>query len=101
MVASVLSCPFHILLWLDLYFVKRTENNVIFLKRELEFEGAAAKGKGELNGGIDKDAIGKRLEEIYKRLELIDADSVESRAASILAVSSHIFCVFDHLKAPA
>ncbi|XP_054825121.1 ABC transporter F family member 3 [Prosopis cineraria] len=31
------------------------------------------------------DAISQRLEEIYKRLELIDAYSAESRAASILA----------------
>lgn len=36
----------------------------------------------------DKDAISQRLEQIYKRLEVIDADSAESRAASILAVSS-------------
>ena len=74
---------------------------MIFLKRELEFEGATEKSQGELNGGIDKDAIGKRLEEIYKRLEFIDADSAEARAASILAVSSHILCAVDHLKAPA
>ena len=46
------------------------------------------RSNGNLNGGVDKDAISQRLEEIYKRLELIDAYSAESRAASILAVSS-------------
>lgn len=40
------------------------------------------------------DAISQRLEEIYKRLELIDADSAESRAASILAVG---FLVYHNL----
>ena len=74
------------------YFVEPTENIVIFLKRELEFEGATGKSQGELNGDIDKDVVGKRLEEIYKRLEFIDAYSAESRAGSILAVSSHILC---------
>lgn len=37
------------------------------------------------------DAISQRLEEIYKRLELIDADSAESRAASILAVGLLVY----------
>lgn len=36
----------------------------------------------------DKVSIARRLEQIYKRLEYIDADSAESRAASILAVSA-------------
>lgn len=52
-----------------------------YFKRELELED-------EKSNGVDKDAISKRLEGIYKRLELIDADSAESRAAAILAVSS-------------
>lgn len=43
--------------------------------------------KGELNGSVDKDSVSHRLEEIYKRLEFIDAYSAEARAASILAVS--------------
>lgn len=54
------------------------------MKRELEFEESTETS----NGAIDKDAIGRRLQEIYKRLEFIDADSAESRAASILAVST-------------
>lgn len=54
----------------------------------LEFEDATVKENEELDKVIDKDAISQRLEEIYKRLELIDADSAESLAASILAVSS-------------
>lgn len=44
------------------------------------------------NGAVDKDAISQRLEEIYKRLEFIDAYSAEARAASILAVSSIFVC---------
>lgn len=58
--------------------------NYYNLKRELELEEGTEKSNGE----IDKDAIGRRLQEVYKRLEFIDADSAESRAASILAVSS-------------
>ncbi|KAK1260370.1 ABC transporter F family member 3 [Acorus gramineus] len=54
-------------------------------QRDLEFDEEMEKNNGKLNGAIDKDAISKRLQQIYKRLELIDADSAESRAASILA----------------
>lgn len=61
------------------------EVHILALQRELEMEGETGKNKGDMNGGIDKNAISQRLEEIYKRLELIDADSAESRAASILA----------------
>ncbi|CAA6662668.1 unnamed protein product [Spirodela intermedia] len=39
----------------------------------------------QVNGTTDKDVLSQRLQEIYKRLEYIDADSAESRAASILA----------------
>lgn len=56
------------------------------LKRELELEDATDKS----NNTVEKDAISQRLEEIYKRFELIDAYSAEARAASILAVSSII-----------
>lgn len=59
----------------------------------MEFEETSAKGNGELNKVIDKDYIAQRLDEIYKRLELIDSDSAESRAASILAVCSRLFCI--------
>lgn len=54
------------------------------------------KSNGKVNGGMDKDAISKKLEQIYKRLEFIDADSADSRAASILAVSlkSHPIIVY-------
>lgn len=58
----------------------------------MDLEEEAEKISGELNGGVDKNAIAQRLEEIYKRLELIDAYSAEARAASILAVSfSNLF----------
>jgi ATP-binding cassette subfamily F protein 3 len=70
------------------FFSGPTDNFLVVLKRELEFEEAIGKSNGELNQVIDKDAIAQRLDEIYKRLDVIDADSAESRAASILAVSS-------------
>lgn len=63
----------------------------------MEFEASTEKSNMEPNGGIDKDAIAQRLEAIYKRLELIDADSAESRAASILAVSSRFLCFVGQL----
>lgn len=53
---------------------------------------------GDLNGGADKDDISQRLEQIYKRLEVIDADSAEARAASILAVSSQIMYLVRDIK---
>lgn len=64
---------------------------VFVFKRELEFEEASEKS----NGSIGKDAISQRLQEIYKRLELIDADSAEARAASILAVSTQSSVYFE------
>ncbi|CAN6713288.1 hypothetical protein ACFX13_039155 [Malus domestica] len=57
------------------------EASLLAQQRALEFEDSTEKGNGE----VEKDAIGRRLQEIYKRLEFIDADSAESRAASILA----------------
>ncbi|KAL6175262.1 hypothetical protein ACLB2K_051904 [Fragaria x ananassa] len=57
------------------------EVRLLAQQRELELEEATGKSNEE----IDKDAIGLRLQEVYKRLEFIDADSAESRAASILA----------------
>lgn len=64
----------------------------MLFKRELDFEGENGEN-GKINGSIDKDAISQRLEEVYKRLELIDADSAEARAASILAVSDSILLI--------
>lgn len=49
------------------------------------------------NGAIERDAISQRVEEIYKRLEFIDAYSAEARAGSILAVS-YILSVLAILK---
>ncbi|CAN6578856.1 unnamed protein product [Malus baccata var. baccata] len=57
------------------------EASLLAQQRALEFEDSTEKSNGE----VEKDAIGRRLQEIYKRLEFIDADSAESRAASILA----------------
>ncbi|KAI5448209.1 hypothetical protein KIW84_015581 [Lathyrus oleraceus] len=39
----------------------------------------------DANGGVKGSAISQRLEQIYKRLELIDADAAKSRATSLLA----------------
>lgn len=46
----------------------------------------SGKSKGVVIEGYDKDSVSERLEEIYKRLDFIDAYSAEARAASILAV---------------
>ncbi|XP_023913725.1 ABC transporter F family member 3 [Quercus suber] len=61
------------------------EARLIAQQRELELEDATRKSNGELNGVMDKDVMAQRLEEIYKRLDAIDAYSAESRAATILA----------------
>ncbi|WCJ26568.1 ATP-binding cassette sub-family F member 3 [Euphorbia peplus] len=58
------------------------EARLLAHQRDFEFE---EEKKGVEVGAIDKDANSQRLEEIYKRLEFIDADSAEARAASILA----------------
>ncbi|XP_021297458.1 ABC transporter F family member 3 [Herrania umbratica] len=64
----------------------KEEADLLAQQRELDLEeDENGKRKRDLNGVPDKDAISQRLEEIYKRLEAIDADSAESRAASILA----------------
>ncbi|XP_068640397.1 ABC transporter F family member 3 [Aristolochia californica] len=56
------------------------EAQLLAQQRDIEFDGPDAK-----HDGVDKDFISQRLQEIYKRLEFIDADSAEARAASILA----------------
>ncbi|KAF7827644.1 ABC transporter F family member 3 [Senna tora] len=61
------------------------EARLLALQRDLETGDEIGRSNGNLNGAVDKDGISQRLEQIYKRLELIDADSAESRAASILA----------------
>ncbi|XP_039010954.1 ABC transporter F family member 3-like [Hibiscus syriacus] len=61
------------------------EVNLLARQRELDLEDENGKSGEVLNGLPEKDAISQRLEQIYKRLEVIDADSAEARAASILA----------------
>ncbi|XVE58116.1 hypothetical protein DITRI_Ditri04bG0144100 [Diplodiscus trichospermus] len=63
----------------------REEADLLAQQRDLDLEEEKVKSRGDLNGVPDKDAISERLQQIYKRLEVIDADSAESRAASILA----------------
>uniref|UniRef100_R7WAP4 ABC transporter domain-containing protein n=1 Tax=Aegilops tauschii TaxID=37682 RepID=R7WAP4_AEGTA len=55
------------------------------LLKDLEYEAESKQSLDKSKGDVDKDSISKRLEEIYKRLEFIDADAAEARAASILA----------------
>ncbi|PHU27959.1 ABC transporter F family member 3 [Capsicum chinense] len=60
------------------------EGRLLELQRVIDLEGEAGKGD-KLNEGIDKTSLARRLEEIYKRLDFIDAYSAESRAATILS----------------
>ncbi|XP_042480877.1 ABC transporter F family member 3 [Macadamia integrifolia] len=61
------------------------EARLIAQQSDLDLEATAEQANGKLSGEIDKDIVSQRLEQIYKRLEFIDAYSAESRAASILA----------------
>ncbi|XP_008778513.1 ABC transporter F family member 3 [Phoenix dactylifera] len=61
------------------------EARLLSQQRDLEYDEETGKSNAKVNGSIDKDAMSKRLEQIYERLEFIDAYSAESRAASILA----------------
>lgn len=61
------------------------EARLVQQQKDLEIEAEFGQGSDKSKGGLDKDSISKRLEEIYKRLEFIDADAAEARAASILA----------------
>ena len=47
-------------------------------------ESSRLESQEKLNGDIDKDVVGQRLEETYKRIEFIDAYSAKSRAGSVL-----------------
>lgn len=64
------------------------------MQKDLEIEAEFGQGSGKSTGDLDKDSISKRLEEIYKRLEFIDADAAEARAASILAVWFFLLCLY-------
>ncbi|KAI3469102.1 hypothetical protein Pfo_025765 [Paulownia fortunei] len=61
------------------------ESRLLALQKEIDQDGDSGKSNGELNGGVDKNSVAQKIEEIYKRLEFIDAYSAEARAASILA----------------
>ncbi|KAK7832508.1 abc transporter f family member 3 [Quercus suber] len=63
------------------------EARLIAQQRELELEDATRKSNGELNGVMDKDVMAQRLEEIYKRLDAIDAYSAESLGCGGLSFS--------------
>ncbi|XP_065858525.1 ABC transporter F family member 3 [Euphorbia lathyris] len=68
----------------DIERTQLLEEEARLLAKQRDFE-LEQENKGVENGAIDKDTNSQRLEEIYKRLEFIDADSAEARAASILA----------------
>ncbi|ERM95172.1 hypothetical protein AMTRI_Chr07g81820 [Amborella trichopoda] len=60
------------------------EARLLSQQRDAEAE-ATTKDNGAIHGENGRDAVSERLQQIYKRLEMIDAYSAESRAASILA----------------
>ncbi|XP_004502066.1 ABC transporter F family member 3 [Cicer arietinum] len=68
----------------DIERAQLMEEEAQLLAKQRESEDSTEKGN-DANGVVKGDAISQRLEQIYKRLELIDADAAESRAASILA----------------
>ncbi|CAK8566952.1 unnamed protein product [Lathyrus sativus] len=68
----------------DIERAQLLEEEAQLIAKQRESEDSTEKGN-DANGGVKGDAISQRLEQIYKRLELIDADAAESRAASILA----------------
>ena len=60
-------------------------------KKEDEEEGKGGKaGEGGGEGKSADDPSSRRLMEIYKRMEVIDAHTAESRASAILAVSTDV-----------
>ncbi|GJM87492.1 hypothetical protein PR202_ga03452 [Eleusine coracana subsp. coracana] len=61
------------------------EARLVQQQKDLELEAEFGQGSDKSKVDLNKDAISQRLEEIYKRLEFIDADAAEARAASILA----------------
>ncbi|KAL9319521.1 hypothetical protein ACSQ67_011360 [Phaseolus vulgaris] len=67
----------------DIERTQLIEEEAQLVAQQREFEDKIE--KGDSNGLLGRDSISQRLEEIYKRLEHIDADSAEARAASILA----------------
>ncbi|CAJ1978557.1 unnamed protein product [Sphenostylis stenocarpa] len=67
----------------DIERAQLIEEEALLVAKQREFEDKVE--KGDSNGVIGRDSLSQRLEEIYKRLEHIDADSAEARAASILA----------------
>ncbi|KAG8383318.1 hypothetical protein BUALT_Bualt05G0172200 [Buddleja alternifolia] len=60
------------------------ESHLLALQRDMDQEEDSGKTNKELTE-VDKTAMAQRLEEIYRRLEFIDAYSAEARAAFILA----------------
>ncbi|KAK3155715.1 hypothetical protein QOZ80_2BG0206670 [Eleusine coracana subsp. coracana] len=63
------------------------EARLVQQQKDLELEAEFGQGSDKSKVDLNKDAISQRLEEIYKRLEFIDADAAEARAASILGLS--------------
>lgn len=61
------------------------ESHLLSLQKDVDQVEDSGKSKLEPNEAVGKDLIAHRLEEIYKRLEFIDAYTAEARAASILA----------------
>ncbi|CAL0323066.1 unnamed protein product [Lupinus luteus] len=69
----------------DIERTQLLEEESQLLAKQRESEDKIERSNDNSNGVVDKDNISQKLEGIYKRLELIDAYSAESRAATILA----------------
>ncbi|KAJ1380569.1 P-loop containing nucleoside triphosphate hydrolase [Sesbania bispinosa] len=69
----------------DIERTQLLEEEAELLAKQREPDENIEKGNNNVNEVVERDAISQRLEELYKRLEFIDAYSAEARAASILA----------------
>ncbi|EOA33676.1 hypothetical protein CARUB_v10019860mg, partial [Capsella rubella] len=69
----------------DVERTKLLEEEIQILAKQREMEEPTAKDGMPTKDTIEADLMSQRLEEIYKRLDAIDAYTAEARAASILA----------------
>jgi ATP-binding cassette subfamily F protein 3 len=69
----------------DIERTKLLEEEIQILAKQRETEEPTAKDGMPTKDTVEGDLMSQRLEEIYKRLDAIDAYTAEARAASILA----------------
>ncbi|KAI3980086.1 hypothetical protein MKX01_042740, partial [Papaver californicum] len=65
---------------------------------DLEYETATEKSNTKPDGLLNKDVVAQKLEQVFKRIEFIDALSTGSRADSILLVSSQTSVILEALE---